>query len=124
VPPALRLVYSLKVTSDRASRTFFLIWLLCATMVCLTVDPPHCNVCDRLVQVSSSSKPLVHQHVPATQDTCNGLCDCCGLHAVLASVPSVRHVEAVAMEETPQGPMTPLEQASFVFRPPRIALLS
>jgi hypothetical protein len=116
--------YGGRVNRNLAKRTCAVAWLLCALLSYLTINPPHCDVCDRIFLVYASSRTSVHQHTPATPDTCNGLCSCCGLQGVPISSPVQVAVNTVTSGNPPELPWPALTPASSVFRPPRLAVFS
>ena len=88
----------------------------------LTVDPPHCDLCDgvSLSSVSTQRTVLHHSH-PVAPDTCNGICTCCGFFGLprtehpLLTV-GMKHVGIVHKSFTPAFGVL-----STIFRPPRNA---
>jgi hypothetical protein len=116
--------YGGRVNRNLAKRTCAVAWLLCAILSYHTINPPHCDVCDRIFLVYASSLTSVHQHTPTAPDTCNGLCSCCGLQGVPISSTVQVAVNSVTRGNPPELPWPALTPASSVFRPPRLAVFS
>jgi hypothetical protein len=100
--------------------------LLCVVLTCMAIHAPHCDVCDRSYSVISSSlhHPLAHDQIPATPDTCNGICSCCGFHGLPNAGPLLALANKVTTGVWPQ-PRSPVRPPrSPLFRPPRTAISS
>ena len=95
-------------------------WLLCAVLVCLVVDPPHCDLCDgQLTGIYSSPQTVVNQQQPATPEPCNGICWCCGFHGLPNANPVLSPVNTVASDVWPEPLSTAFAPGSSIYRPPR-----
>ncbi len=98
-------------------------WLLCAVVVCLAVHSPHCDLCDGPYFVASSShQSHVNHPRPATPDTCNGICSCCGFRGLPNATPVLDLVNTVTTGVWPESPSPSPGPRSPIFRPPRIAV--
>ena len=114
--------YSLRMHRTLRTRTHAIVWLLCAIFVCLTVDSPHCDVCDGLSFVNVSSQPRVHHHVPTAPDPCNGHCSCCVLQGLPIAAPALGTSNIALASDSPDSQGTPRSQPSSLFRPPRMTI--
>jgi|SRR5579859_1187074 len=101
-------------------------WLLCMVLGWLSVNAPHCGLCDGLLATIGSS--LLHSAVnhpaPVEQDTCNGVCSCCGFHWLPDADPVLILLHTVSTAfpaEILSPPPTPRQS---LFRPPRTAVSS
>lgn len=96
-------------------------WLLCALLFWLTVNPPHCDLCDggSFTVASVHQSSLKHSH-PVAPDTCNGICSCCGFHGL----PNVRQalvpVNVALAGVAAEAPGPAFVPPAAIFRPPRI----
>ncbi len=100
-------------------RTCIVTLLLCAILISLT-GLPHCDVCDRIPVVSASSLPVVHQHVPAAPDTCNGQCSCCVLQCLPTASPALERLSIALANDRAASPRAAHSLPFFIFRPPRM----
>ena len=116
--------YRQGVDRNVAAQACVIAWLLCAILTCLNVHSPHCDFCDGPSVVRSSSQHSVHQPMPAAPDTCNGICSCCGLQGLPIAVPVQQVVNIVLAGERAQSPKPARTSCRFIFRPPRIVVLS
>jgi hypothetical protein len=100
-------------------------WLLCAMLACLAGHSPHCDLCDGPFTVDlSSPQPLVNHPLPATPDTCNGICWCCGFHWLPNAGPVLDLANIVTTGVRPESPSLVSAPRSAIFRPPRIPVSS
>jgi hypothetical protein len=104
----------------RTSRSCAVVWLLCAMLLWLAIDSPHCDVCDGAPFVAAASRSAVHQHIPAAPDTCNGHCSCCVLQGIPIVAPALEPSQTASKGEALESPRNALFRPSTVFRPPRI----
>ena len=97
------------------------VWLLCAVLICLAVDSPHCDHCDGpIVAFSSSPSQASHQQI-IPPDTCNGICWCCGFHGLPNPLPALSLTTKVTISVWPDPSSPLLAPRLAIFRPPRIA---
>src|ERR1700730_1442643 len=108
------------------TRAYVIAWLLCAVLTCLAVHSPHCELCDGAYPVTPSSlhQPLANHQVPATPDTCNGICSCCGFHGLPNASPVLALANKVTSGVWPEPPSPVRAPRSPLFRPPRTAVSS
>jgi len=93
-------------------------------LACFVAFPPHCDFCDgpSSIAFSFSTQRLADHPKPAVPDSCNGICWCCGFHALphlgVVLNRQERMIAAVRFE-SPTPVRSPL---SAIFRPPRMVL--
>jgi hypothetical protein len=112
---------------DRATtrRACVIAWLLCAVLTCLAIHSPHCDLCDGPLFVPSAShQPLVNLPTPASPDTCNGICSCCGFRALPNVGPVLGLIYTVTASAWPKSSSPVPAPQSTIFRPPRMAISS
>ena len=110
------------IRMDRATttRTHAFAWLLCAVLACMAVYSPHCDLCDGPYLVTSSSHhPLANHPLPATPDTCNGICSCCAFRALPNAGPVLDLMNTVTAGVWPESPSPVPAPPAPIFRPPR-----
>jgi hypothetical protein len=96
-------------------------WVLCALLFWLTVNPPHCELCDGVsFTVASAQQSILNHSHSVAPDDCNGICSCCGFHCL----PNVRQILVRVNVElagvAPEAPRPALAPRFTIFRPPRI----
>jgi hypothetical protein len=97
------------------------VWLLCALLFWLTVNPPHCDLCDGVsVTVASAHQPVLKHYHPIAPDSCNGICTCCGFYGLPNTDQILIPVSAVLADIVPESTRIALALRSTVFRPPRL----
>ena len=99
-------------------------WLLCAILAYLSINPPRCEVCDKISLARAASQPLVHQQTPTAPDTCNGLCSCCGLQGMPIADSVLMAMNIVIASKPTATPQPALTPPASIFRPPRMTLFS
>jgi hypothetical protein len=96
-------------------------WLLCALLFWLTVNPPHCDLCDGVsVQIASSHQPVLKHYHPIAPDGCNGICTCCGFYGLPNSEQVLVSANTVLADIVPESTRPALTPRSALFRPPRL----
>ena len=114
--------YRWRMGSRTPTHTLVVAWLLCAVLSCLAIHSPHCDRCDGpLVAFSSSPTQASHQQT-VPPDDCNGICWCCGFHALPHPLPTLVLMNKVVARTWPEPSSAVLAPRSSIFRPPRIAL--
>jgi len=103
------------------ARTFVVAWLLCAVLICLAIHSPHCDRCDGPLPSFSSSPTQASHQQTVPPDDCNGICWCCGFHALPHPLPELGQTNRVVARVWPEPASPLLVQRSPIFRPPRIA---
>jgi hypothetical protein len=105
---------------DRAITTpaCLIAWLLCAVLVCLVVHPPHCDLCDGPLGISSSPQTVVNQQQSNTPEHCNGICWCCGFDGLPNASPDLDPVNTVTSNVRPERLSPVFAPHSDIFRPP------
>jgi len=103
-----------------ATPAYFIAWLLCAVLVCLAVDPPHCDLCDGpLTGTSLSPQAIVNQQHPATPEPCNGICWCCGFHGLPNAILDLGRLNTATCDGWCEPDSFVFTPRSSIFRPPR-----
>jgi hypothetical protein len=117
-------VYSHSVTRAFKRRLETIAWVLALLLVYLSVNPPHCNACDRLPSFLAASIPVsIHHHIPEQSDPCNGVCTCCGLLGVVMYPPQLKTRAQTVLSIVRYDAPSPLESSCpNVFHPPRTAI--
>src|SRR5580704_2914429 len=95
-------------------------WLLCALLVCLTLDPPHCDLCDGPDRVGRPPQGAFQSQAHAPPDCCNSICWCCVLQGLPGPTAALKMVNTVSPHTWPKPPSNVQAARSSVFRPPRI----
>lgn len=117
---ALQDLPSIRMDRATTTRAHVFAWLLCAVLACMAVHSPHCDLCDGSYFVTSSSPhPLVNHPLPATPDTCNGICSCCGFRGLPNAGPVLDLVNTVTTGVWPASPSPVSAPPAPIFRPPR-----
>ena len=115
------IVYLGAMNNQRHTRSWA--WMVCVVLFWLTVNPPHCDLCDGVsfALVSSQHSTVQHSH-PVAPDSCNGICSCCGFHGL----PNVRPILIPSDTTVANISTEPIRAASAphlnVFRPPRMVI--
>lgn len=121
----LRDLPSIRMDRATTTRTHAFAWLLCAVLACMAVYSPHCDLCDGPYFVTSSSHhPLANHPLPATPDTCNGICSCCAFRALPNAGPVLDLMNTVTAGVWPESPSPVPAPPAPIFRPPRTLSLS
>jgi hypothetical protein len=95
-------------------------WLLCALLFWLTVNPPHCDLCDGIsFTVASAHQSIVKRSHPVAPDDCNGICSCCWFHGLPNGRQVLIPVNIELAGVAPEAPRPAFVLRSTIFRPPR-----
>jgi hypothetical protein len=96
--------------------------LLCALLFWLTVNPPHCDLCDGIsVTIASAYQPVLKHYHSVAPDRCNGICTCCGFYGLPNAGQVLVPVNAVLADIVPEPPHPAFAPRSTIYRPPRVA---
>ena len=96
-------------------------WLLYGMLVLLAVPSASCDVCDGFSFVPALSRPLIGQQRLATlQDSCHGLCSCCGLQGLPSTSFTLSVGDVALASEILESPRAAAVPRCSVFRPQRI----
>jgi hypothetical protein len=95
-------------------------WLLCAILLCLVIDPPHCDLCDGpLTGTSFSPQAIGVQQQPTTPEPCNGTCWCCGFHGLPNAIFDLGRANTATSDVWAEQHSPVFAPCSPIFRPPR-----
>ena len=93
--------------------------LLCALLVVMSIVSPICPTCDGLGSWHSSHAPLAGKQAPPVNDTCNGVCSCCGFHWLPPQQTQLFTVSVVRIVPVLWKEHYPTHYAAPPFLPPR-----
>jgi hypothetical protein len=96
-------------------------WLLCALLFWMTVNPPHCDLCEGVsLPIASAQQSILKRPHPVAPDSCNGICTCCGFYGLPNSDRVSVSVTKVLADIVPESTWPAFTPPSAVFRPPRL----
>src|SRR6187402_1975512 len=92
-------------------------WLLCVLLFWLTASPPHCDLCDGVsVVVTTSDHPALKHSHPLAPDSCNGICTCCGLYGLPNGEDILVPVNVALARIAGESPRPAMVPSSTIFR--------
>src|SRR5258705_13269460 len=95
-------------------------WLLCAFLLWVTANPPHCDLCDgAYFAAASTHQPIVKHTHPVAPASCNGICTCCGFYGLPNVGQDLIPVNVRLAKAAPEATRPAFVPLSTIFRPPR-----